>query len=485
MSKKTIIIFLLILNLIFMSLIIYYEKEDKRYISKVTEKDNISMLKIVGEDTEIIKQVPQSGQWSMSYTCDDENAELYWNEKKRTVVAKNISATECTLIFRESDAIFRMISMYVDGEYVTELDNTKKYEMESYECTNGEELTWDTNNSKLSIQPISKDTSCYVNFNEKYFTLTETMLAAEEAQSDVNIDFAYTSNGCNSYTACSAGTVDNQNQVTNGLYYTSDTTKTENGEVVYYYRGAVTNNYLVFGNYCWRIVRTVEDGSVRLRYGGAATKSGNTYTCPQTGTAVNIGSSVYNLNMNSINSVNYKTSDIKTVVENWYRDNIWKNGQNIGVTNLIEDSPYCNDMSEFMLEFPCLYFGFTGRMYFYGNANPQYKCPNSSYGYTVAKGDLTYPVGLLTADEVAYAGGEYYHSNSSYYLYTGESYWTMTPHDGSDYDSYAGVVIVSSDGLFDYGNATSPVVPVISIKSEATVEKGTGTYNDPYVIKTN
>ncbi|MBQ3142675.1 MAG: hypothetical protein IJB82_04135, partial [Bacilli bacterium] len=348
----------------------------------------------------------------------------------------------------------------------------------------GEELTWDIKTNKLSIEPILEDTSCYVNFNEKYFTLTETMLAAEEAQSDVNIDFAYTSNGCNTSTACSAGTVVNQNQVTNGLYYTSDTSKTENGEVVYYYRGAVTNNYLVFGNYCWRIVRTVEDGSVRLRYGGAATKSGNTYTCPQTGTAVNIGSSVYNLNMNSINSVNYKTSDIRTVVENWYRDNIWKNGQNIGVTNLIEDSPYCNDMSEFMLENWCIYFGFSGRMYLYGNANPQYACPSSAYAYTVAKGDLTYPVGLLTADEVAYAGAVHDAPNSSYYLYTGEDYWTMTPEEASDNYSYATVIKVSSDRLLEY-STTSPVVPVISIKSEATVEKGTGAYNDPYVIKTN
>ncbi|MBQ3141999.1 MAG: hypothetical protein IJB82_00650, partial [Bacilli bacterium] len=106
MSKKTALIISIILNLIFLSLFIFYEKEDKRYISTLSEKDNISMLKIVGEDTEIIKQVPQTGQWVMSYTCDDENAELYWNEKKRTVVAKNISATECTLIFRESDAIF-------------------------------------------------------------------------------------------------------------------------------------------------------------------------------------------------------------------------------------------------------------------------------------------------------------------------------------------------------------------------------------------
>ena len=463
MSKKTIIIFLLILNLIFMSLIIYYEKEDKRYISKVTEKDNISMLKIVGEDTEIIKQVPQSGQWSMSYTCDDENAELYWNEKKRTVVAKNISATECTLIFRESDAIFRMISMYVDGEYVTELDNTKKYEMESYECTNGEELTWDTNNSKLSIQPISKDTSCYVNFNEKYFTLTEKILADNTVQSDAGISFGSTS----------------AQDGTNGLYYTSDTSKTENGEVVYYYRGAVTNNYLVFGNYCWRIVRTVEDGSVRLRYGGTPTQNGETYTCPQTGTAVNIGKLAYNEDFDDKSYVNYKTSNIRTTVENWYRDNIYKNGTNTKVTNLIADTPYCNDMSEPTTN----KFGAYNRLN--TNKSPQYKCEDSTYGYTVAKGDITYPIALLTADEVAYAGAGCQKSNSSYYLNTNEWYWTMSP--SNVVSSYAYVFSVVSDGaLSGYRVDTArAAVPAVSLKPEATVKRGTGLYNDPFVINTD
>ncbi|MBQ3142622.1 MAG: hypothetical protein IJB82_03865, partial [Bacilli bacterium] len=80
---KKIIICILSIAVITLSLLLYYEKEDKRYISKISEKDNISMLKIVGEDTEIIKQVPQEGSWFMSYICDDENAKLYWNEKKR------------------------------------------------------------------------------------------------------------------------------------------------------------------------------------------------------------------------------------------------------------------------------------------------------------------------------------------------------------------------------------------------------------------
>ena len=292
------------------------------------------------------------------------------------------------------------------------------------------------------------------------------VIATNTAQSDAGISFGSTSE--------SDGTV--------GLYYTSDTSKTENGELVYYYRGAVENNYLVFGNYCWRIVRTVEDGSVRLRYGGSPTQNGETYTCPQTGTAVNIASSqAYNTSTNNKSYVNYKTSAIRTVVENWYRDNIWKNGQNTAVTNLIADTPYCNDMSE---PTPNYLFGAYDRLG--TNKTPQYKCPSSTYGYTVAKGDLTYPVGLLTADEVAYAGGVVGSSNpnSSYYLYTGENYWTMSP---STFEALAGVFIVYSDGRlrYDLVGRTYAAAPAVSLKPEATVKRGTGAYNDPYVINTD
>ncbi|MBQ3142052.1 MAG: hypothetical protein IJB82_00930, partial [Bacilli bacterium] len=385
---------------------------------------------------------------------------------------------------RESDAIFRMISMYVDGEYVTELDSTKKYEMESYECTNGEELTWDTDNNEISIKPILEDTSCYVNFNEIIpLTLTEAMLVAETAQSDVNIDYAYTSEGKGLNEEWNE--ITDENQVTNGLYYTSDLTKTENSEVVYYYRGVVENNYLVFGNYCWRIVRTVEDGSVRLRYGGTPTQNGETYTCPQTGTAVYIGSSVYNTSADNKSYVNYKTSSIRTVVENWYRDNIWKNGQNTKVTNLIADTPYCNDMSERTIGSDVVFGAYDRLGWMAPNKNPQYKCSSSTYGYTVAKGDLTYPVGLLTADEVAYAGGVYNKPNSSYYLYTREMYWTMSPYFFDNLDAIAWNVIFGECLQSEIVDEYSAVIPAISLKEEATVKRGTGVYNDPYVINTD
>ena len=316
-----------------------------------------------------------------------------------------------------------------------------------------------------------------INSNGQYTTplptLTEKILADNNEQSDAGISFGSTSAA----------------DGTNGLYYTSDTSKTENGEVVYYYRGAVTNNYVVFGNYCWRIVRTVEDGSVRLRYGGTPTQNGETYTCPQTGTAVSIASSqVYNEDYDDKSYVNYKTSDIRTVVENWYRDNIWKNGQNTKVTNLIADTPYCNDMSERVDSYGDISFGALDRL----DAiypSPQYKCLSSTYGYTVAKGDLTYPVGLLTADEVAYAGGVVSKGNTSYYLYTGEAYWTMSPFFFNTV--YATVIYVASDEVLDghlahdYVDEPYAVVPAVSLKPEATVKRGTGAYNDPYVINTD
>ena len=79
--------------------------------------------------------------------------------------------------------------------------------------------------------------------------------------------------------------ISDESHITNGLYYTSNLSLTEDlnndgiGERVYYYRGAVENNNVRFGGYCWRIVRTNEDGTVRMRYNGEY-KNG---ICPETG----------------------------------------------------------------------------------------------------------------------------------------------------------------------------------------------------------
>jgi len=99
-----------------------------------------------------------------------------------------------------------------------------------------------------------------------------------------------------------------------GLYYTTNSSKTEEGKKVYYYRGAVTNNYLIFGGYCWRIIRTVEDGSVRLRYGGVPTSG----SCPQTGTNVSIISALFSKAYNDSTYVGYMTGN-----KSAFPDKVW------------------------------------------------------------------------------------------------------------------------------------------------------------------
>ncbi len=44
---------------------------------------------------------------------------------------------------------------------------------------------------------------------------------------------------------------------------------TENQQYpIYYYRGEVDNNYVIFANYCWKIVRTTETGGIKLIFYG-------------------------------------------------------------------------------------------------------------------------------------------------------------------------------------------------------------------------
>ena len=63
--------------------------------------------------------------------------------------------------------------------------------------------------------------------------------------------------------------------------------------------------------------------------------------------------------------------------------------------------------------------------------SPTLACPRNDDRFTVdsSKGNglLTAPVGLITADEVAMAGGRTGMQNTMYYLYTGHVYWTMSP----------------------------------------------------------
>ncbi len=165
-----------------------------------------------------------------------------------------------------------------------------------------------------------------------------------------------------------------------------------------------------------------------------------------TGSASTIGESAFNTNYDdnayagymygAAGSTSYEethanTNDsaIKTVIDAWYEENLLDN-----YSTYIADSGFCGDRS---LSSGNGYgtsstnYGPYNRLY--TNKTPQFGCPQNNDLYTTSsstKGNkaLDYPIGLITADEVAYAGGVYVTVNTNYYLYTGANYLTMSPN---------------------------------------------------------
>lgn len=183
---------------------------------------------------------------------------------------------------------------------------------------------------------------------------------------------------------------------------------------------------------------------------------------------------------------NETDSSIKKVLDTWYKNNL------IDYADLFADAGFCNDRSLYSgtgIGQDKSYYGAAGRLYY--NKSPQFKCPNNSRDlFTLSNekgnGNLTYPIGLLTADELAYSGGVYGNTNDSYYLYTGVYFWTMSPFYFADSTSRSYEWISISSGSLSYYSVytTFSVRPVINLIPSVEITSGDGTINKPYVIKT-
>ena len=315
-----------------------------------------------------------------------------------------------------------------------------------------------------------------------------------EASSDSNLSFSAMSSNTNGL----------------GVYYTSSTSKTMDldndgeGERVFYYRGAVTNNYVSFGGFCWRIVRTNEDSSVKLVYGGAL----NNGSCSQTGTRINIGTSSFNSRANDNAYVGYmygttgsttyeathtntNNSTIKGIIDNWFSNNL------TGQSSYLADYFFCNDRSMYSGNgYGTNLTSYNGYNRLYSNKNHTLVCSQANDRFSVSSsngnGKLTYPIGLLTADEVQYAGSmqSSNNTNTSYYLYTANAQWTMTPSDYySNNNTASGYVFyINTNGQMRITNdltSSYDVRPAINIKNTVEIGGGDGTYNNPYTLTLN
>ena len=256
------------------------------------------------------------------------------------------------------------------------------------------------------------------------------------------------------------------------------------GGYSYYWRGAVTNNYVKFANKCWRIIRINGDDSMRLIYDGSSCRANGTSTTESSAVA----NQAYNLNYDRSEYVGYTyttgsqrtlsgtASNLKTQNETWYNSNI---GNNSIYSSKIADGKYCNDRNAASgyswSSQPARYFYYGG--YDRTNGNPTLSCASNDV--------YTLKVGAITMDEVIMAGGVYGKGNNSYYLSGG--YWTMSPYNWSYNTStnrFARVFCVRGDGeLFAYNvDFTMSVRPVINLRSNVTFSSGNGTQSNPYVV---
>ncbi len=289
-----------------------------------------------------------------------------------------------------------------------------------------------------------------------------------------------------------------------GLYKAQDDLGTS-----YYFRGAVDNNWVKFGkdssgkDIYWRIIRINGDGSIRMIYTGTTAPTESTKVV-MTGTGTQINATKYEFNSDGGKAEhvgymytlrqqhgNSTSSPIKTTIETWYAGTTLKDNPLVS-----KDQIFCNDRSPSSTQTAA--WTSTGADYYYGaygrlnsNKTPILTCPTASDKFTsknstIGNGALTYPVGLITADEVAMAGGVRGYSNSSYYLYTNQYYWSGSPYYFfSNVASAGGFVVESSGGIFTYYVYDARGArPVVSLSSEAKLS-GNGTYNDVYTVSSD
>ena len=251
-------------------------------------------------------------------------------------------------------------------------------------------------------------------------------------------------------------TSSNNTSDASGLY---KSTATNTGEATYYFRGNVENNYVSFAGQIWRIVRINEDGTIRLI----------------TQNIINSTSYKFNSIINNSTYMYYSNSQAKTQLESWYQTNI--GSKSYLAQNVASGAYYCEQAK--VKEVSEILSG-NATMTVYNKYTPDFKCTTDGNG----KGIVNASVGLLSYDEVVYAGGYPNQENNNYYLYNQNFWWTMSPNGFISTFSYSSVWVITNKGQADYNyvDRNNGFRVVLVLKSD-TMTTGTGTSSDPFVVE--
>ena len=193
---------------------------------------------------------------------------------------------------------------------------------------------------------------------------------------------------------------------------------------------------------------------------------------------------------NSLLTAQTNTTDspIKTKLDSWYKTNL------TSYTSKLADETFCNDRSitsgSGYLTTPTTLYGAYTRLQ--DGKKPSLKCSqnNDKFKMSNESAKLNYPVALITADEVALAGGRGYYNggyspNSNYYLYNGNYFWTLSPsHFTSNYSLARVWFVIPSGSLYPWYRVTYSigVRPVINLGANTLITKGDGSSLNPFVV---
>ncbi len=421
------------------------------------------------------------------------------------------------------------VKMYFQGLVNTYLEDSLTYTLSYSETEDGSytEVVSSTNvpQSKTSAKKILANLLSIPVGKTYYYNLTVTLNYLNDVNQDADLNAVfYTDFGLedinyklssisNKIIASSNGKktkFDSPATTDEGIFEIEDDYGTS-----YYYRGAVTNNYVRFAGFYWRIIRINGDGSLRIIYDGTQAHA-NGESSSDRFTHLD---QVYNANYDDAKYVgwmygpagtaastskeevqsNIESSDIKKAVDEWYKTNI----EDAGYGNAVADVLFCNDRStpgkDVTNYSPDTGLGYGNNPTAYGpharsgtfySSNPSFKCPEKNDAFTVSdkekgNGELTYPVGLISIDEIITAGSGKYNNTSpkNYYLYRpGNYYWLSSP---AYYKDEAYMFMVYTDGRLlarcvGVGESMA-VAPVINLSAEYTSTLvGEGTMESPY-----
>ena len=378
---------------------------------------------------------------------------------------QSIPLVNGTINYSPGDII---VTAYFNEEKLEKFPNkNNKYTVKKVICDNEATATFDEDNWTIKIINLEKrGTKCDIYFEEIISkTMSEIIANLPLGEGTPNFNNTSCSTGCEEKTI--------------GIYTAEDDDGTS-----YYFRGDVDNNWLKFAGYYWRIIRVNGDGSIRLIYSGTTTDATNDELMIKS-SSYNSGSAYYYAGFKYGISQDYGTEYKSTALielETWYENELKQYENNIDYNAM-----FCNRRD---------YSTYNGVNYTFkaydglvNSKNPTYKCPSSGSQFTTTisnRGNktLTYPIGLITADEAAYAGAVFGKTNNKYYLYAGNSfYWTLTPSQKTQYGSVN--MFFLSSTISEQGAAQSNNMwlrPVINLKGE-TLLIGKGTPNNPYVIE--